>query len=124
MLFFFNIPEKGCIPGKDIPPLSIRMGSVGRPGPSFPGFGLTGGENRSLTVGLRPMYPRGVLSLADHNAKFVAMPGGSIVAGVRGVDECHGDGPSPNLLLLPHFVHLCPRRVGGFVPHRGVLLLA
>ena len=30
MLFFFNIPKRGCIPGKNIPLLSIHMGSPGR----------------------------------------------------------------------------------------------
>ena len=39
MLFFFNIPEKGCISGKNIPPLSIRMGAEGDSNSAFPDSG-------------------------------------------------------------------------------------
>src|SRR5262245_28621275 len=70
MVIFFNIPEKGCIFGRAIPPLSIRMGIAGRLDPSIPGFGLISGENRSCTVQLRP--PRflvGVSPLPISNLK-------------------------------------------------------
>ena len=41
MSFFFNIPKKGCNLGKDIPLLSIHMGSAGRTGLGFPDSGLS-----------------------------------------------------------------------------------
>ena len=40
MWFFFNIPEKGCISGRNIPPLSIRMGAEGDSNSAFPDSGL------------------------------------------------------------------------------------
>jgi hypothetical protein len=38
---FFNIPKKGCIPGKNIPPLSIHMGCPGDSDSVFPDSGLS-----------------------------------------------------------------------------------
>ena len=39
MSLFFNIPEKGCIPGKNIPLLSIHMGCLGDSQLGFPDSG-------------------------------------------------------------------------------------
>src|SRR5579883_2193336 len=124
MLFFFNIPKKGCSPGKGIPLLSIRMGSTGRPRRSVPGFGSNSGEDRSLTVGLRPMYLLGVWTFEELDASFVADPVGPVLAWVRGLRECHRDGPSPILLLLPIFPRLHFERGGGLVSGACLLLLA
>ena len=67
MLLFFNIPEKSCISGKDIPSLSIHVGAVGRLEPGFPGFGWINGENWSRKVRLRPMLLLGVFSIAENS---------------------------------------------------------
>ncbi len=39
MLFFFNIPEKGCISGNDIPSLATHMGRLGAQNGRFPDSG-------------------------------------------------------------------------------------
>src|SRR5262245_48383127 len=39
MMLIINIPEMGCISGKNIPPLSIRTGFAGRHEAGFPDSG-------------------------------------------------------------------------------------
>jgi len=65
MLFFFNVLELSCIPGKGIPSLATHMGTAGRPEALFPGFGWLSGVDRSRKVRPGPMFLVGVLSIAD-----------------------------------------------------------
>src|SRR5262245_58228249 len=98
------------------------MGSAGRLGPHFPGFGLTGGKNRSPRLRLRPVCLVGVLSIANPRNGRVEERDGSVEPRVRGVGLCHGDSPGSKLLLLPIFRLVGAGCGGGRLPNPDVLL--
>jgi hypothetical protein len=70
------------------------------------------------------MFLVGVWTIGELDASFLADLGGPVLAWVRGLRECHSDGPSPILLLLPIFHHVRPDRGGRLVPDACLLLLA
>ncbi len=104
MMFFCNIPKKGCISGKIIPTLSIRMGAEGESNTAFPDSGRPLVWIGASWWGSGPCSSiAGDWFLADHNAQEVEKLAVSSLDGMRRVRE-HGRGGScPNLLLLPGF---------------------
>ena len=70
MLFFLNIPEKGCISGIGIPSLATHMGRLGALNESFPGFGGTRRKDWRRVERFRPMLLSGVLSIGANNLQL------------------------------------------------------
>ena len=104
MMFFCNIPKKGCISGKIIPTLSIRMGAEGDSNTAFPDSGRPLVWIGASWWGSGPCSSiAGDWFLADHNAQDGGKARCFEPYRMRRVRE-HGRGGScPNLLLLPGF---------------------
>jgi hypothetical protein len=70
MLFFINIPEKGCISGKAIPSLATHMGRLGALKGPFPDSGALAVRIGDAWERLRLMLFSGVLSIGAHNLRL------------------------------------------------------
>ena len=70
MLFFLNIPEKGCISGIGIPSLATHMGRLGALNDPFPDSGALAVRIGDAWSVSDPCCYSGVLSIGAHNLQL------------------------------------------------------